>query len=57
LNGSAPKSRGKRRGEWAGVILGVEIGDEEYVGEGGAVELGDVGRDFLTRWLMKSSSM
>jgi hypothetical protein len=38
-------------------MLGVEIGDDEYVGDGGAVELGDVGRDFLARWLVKSSSM
>lgn len=33
------------------------MGDEEYVGDGGAVETGDVGCDFLTRWLTKSSSM
>jgi len=39
------------------VMLGVEIGDEEYVGDGGAVDVGDVGRDFLARWLVKSSSM
>lgn len=30
-------------------MLGVEIGEEEYVGEGGAVEEGEVGRDFLVR--------
>ena len=29
LNGSEPKSRGNNRGECAGVILGVEIGDDE----------------------------
>ena len=39
------------------MILGVEMGEEEYVGEGGAVDEGELGRDFLTRWWMKSSSI
>lgn len=30
-------------------MLGVEIGEDEYVGEGGAVDVGEVGRDFLAR--------
>jgi len=38
-------------------MFGVEIGEDEYVGDGGAVEVGELGRDFLTRWLIKSSSI
>lgn len=46
---------GRRRGEWAGVARGVwsGVGDREScekVGEDGAVELGEFGRERLTRW-------
>lgn len=31
------------------MTLGVDIGEDEYVGEGGAVDEGELGRDFRTR--------
>jgi hypothetical protein len=47
------KSRGHRRGECAGVARGVLSGVGEHeswekLGEGGAVDTGELGRDFLT---------
>lgn len=50
------KSRGYRRGEWAGVASGVFSGVGEQLssacdeksGDDGAVDTGELGRDFLT---------
>lgn len=50
--GSSTPEKGLRRGEWAGVAMGVwsGVGDREScekVGDEGAVELGELGRDLL----------
>lgn len=50
--GSSYPEKGRSRGEWAGVAMGVwsGVGDREScekVGEEGAVELGELGLDLL----------